>query len=101
MAVKSTVQPLSVRMTACSGRYCVLSAGFSALSLLPTVDVCSAVQPERSSAARQLLLQSRSVSAVQPVRSRAESAFSLQIRMRSALCPPRSSAVRRFPLHAQ
>ena len=100
MTSKYTVHlPPSVTAPVCSGRYCGLRIGFSVLPS-PCAVALRAVQPERSSAASALSLQSSDSSAVQPVRSSFVRALRLHVSTLSSLCPLRSSAVRRLALHS-
>ena len=100
MASRYTVHlPSPVTAPVCSGRYCGLRIGFSALPS-PCAVALSAVQPLRSSAASALSLQSSDSSAVQPVRSSFVRLLRLHVSTLSALCPLRSSAVRRLALHS-
>ena len=100
MASRYTVHlPSPVTAPVCSGRYCGLRIGFSALPP-PCAVALSAVQPLRSSAASALSLQSSDSSAVQPVRSSFVRLLRLHVSTLSALCPLRSSTVRRLALHS-
>ena len=100
MASRYTVHcSLSTTAPVCSGRYCGLRIGFSALPS-PCAVALSAVQPLRSSAVSALPLQSSDSSAVQPVRSSFVRLLRLHVSTLSVLCPLRSSAVRRLALHS-